>query len=104
MQPQSGDECLRGVWTREYSYMGFSLRSADWRLTIWAKWNNATLCPEWRDSTNQIELYDHRNDTAMVDFDATENVNVADDPANDAVLQVLKKAVHTFFAEDCPSP
>lgn len=49
------------------------------------------------------ELYDHRNDTAIADFDATENVNVVSDPRNAAVLQELTNAVHKFFAEGCPS-
>lgn len=88
--------------TREYSYMGYSLRSAEWRLSIWAAWDNATMCPRWSDSSNQVELYDHRNDTAIVDFDSTENVNVASEPANQLVLQQLTGAVHRFFAEGCP--
>eukprot|EP01046_Picozoa_sp_COSAG06_P043343 COSAG06_NODE_5665_length_3334_cov_2.489026_1_plen_229_part_00 len=126
--------------TREYSYMGYSLRSAEWRLSIWTTWSNTTMCPNWSDSSNQLvrkhaivsqpsyrqqafaktssrliqrnveektassqELYDHRNDTAIADFDATENVNVASDPRNAAVLQELTDAVHKFFAEGCPS-
>ena len=48
------------------------------------------------------ELYDHRNDTAVVDFDSTENVNVARDPANGEVVQQLTGAAHRFFAEGCP--
>ena len=82
--------------------MGYSLRSAEWRLSIWAAWDNATMCPRWSDSSNQVELYDHRNDTAIADFDSTENVNVASEPTNQAVLQELTDAVHRFFAEGCP--
>ena len=122
--------------------MGYSLRSAEWRLSIWTTWSNTTMCPNWSDSSNQLvrssqttrnllmtsnhlicqaslwthskdnvegktalsqELYDHRNDTAIADFDATENVNVVSDPRNAAVLQELTNAVHKFFAEGCPS-
>lgn len=40
--------------TREYSYMGYSLRSAEWRLSIWTTWSNTTMCPNWSDSSNQL--------------------------------------------------
>ena len=56
---------------RNYTYMGYSVRSVGWRLTVWAKWNFTSLCPHWSDGTNQLELYDHRTDTAAVDFDTT---------------------------------
>jgi iduronate 2-sulfatase len=48
---------------RGYTYMGYSVRSSDWRLSIWARWNALTLCPEWTDPSNKVELYDHRADT-----------------------------------------
>lgn len=86
---------------RNYTYMGYSVRSAGWRLSIWARWNYATLCPDWTDATNQVELYDHRNDSAIVDFDSTENVNVASDPENVAVIEQLTEVANTFFSEGC---
>ena len=82
--------------------MGYTLRTASWRLSIWARWDNSSMCPDWGNPSNQVELYDHRNDTAVVDFDSTENVNVARDPANGEVVQQLTGAAHRFFAEGCP--
>ena len=39
-----------------YSFMGYSIRSTTWRLTVWARWDHATLCPDWADRANQLEL------------------------------------------------
>jgi iduronate 2-sulfatase len=86
---------------RNYTYMGYSVRNASWRLTIWARWNASTLCPSWNDSTNQVELYDHRRDVAVVDFDTAEHINVALEPANTQVLEQLTSVVREFYAQDC---
>jgi hypothetical protein len=77
--------------------MGYSLRSETWRLTIWARWDNVTLCPDWADPGNAVELYDHRTDTTPLDLDSFENVNVATDAANAGVLQQLTTQVHSLF-------
>merc|ERR1711935_1082078 len=60
----------------EIPWMGYSLRTTNWRYTEWAGWNGTTLTPIWT-SLAGVELYDHRNETANNDFDATENVNLA---------------------------
>lgn len=86
---------------RNYTYMGYSVRAPEWRLTIWARWNDSTLCPNWVDSSNQVELYDHRNDTSPVDFDTAEHVNVATNPAHTQVLDQLRVVMDRSFAQEC---
>lgn len=51
--------------------MGYSVRTGAWRLTIWARWNSTTLCPDWAHRSNALELYDHRQDNAPLDLDGT---------------------------------
>ena len=88
-----------------YTFMGYSLRSETWRLTIWARWDNVTLCPDWADPGNAVELYDHRTDTTPLDLDSFENVNVATDAANAGVLQQLTTQVHSLFgSRNCKRP
>ena len=77
--------------------MGYSVRSSDWRLSIWAIWDSASDCPAWDNPANFIELYDHRDDTAPLDLDGTENVNVAAEPENAAVVQNLTAVAHEWF-------
>ena len=62
--------------------------------------DHITLCPDWADPDNQVELYDHRTDTTPLDLDSFENVNVATDAANAGVLQELTTQVKnaTFCA------
>lgn len=80
-----------------YTYMGYSVRSNSWRYTLWAKWNVSTLCPEWRHESNEVELYDHQNDGAMVNFDDFENINVAGDVTHAAVLEKMAGIVQSSF-------
>ena len=88
---------------RAYDFMGYSVRSATWRLTMWFPWNRTTLCPEWeREHTTMRELYDHRGDSALYDVENFENENVAADPAHRAVLANLSAVIHGAFGEGCP--
>ena len=81
----------------EYSYMGYSIRTMEWRFSIWAIWNATTLCPNWSSPANVFELYDHRDDTAAVDFDGTENVNVAGENENAAVVTEMAEHAKAWF-------
>jgi arylsulfatase A-like enzyme len=77
----------------EFGYMGYSIRTNEWRYTEWPKWNGATLKPEWSTVANRTELYDHRTDTET--SLAFEHVNVAaQNPTITAQLsQLLRQAV-----------
>ena len=61
--------------------------------------DHVTLCPDWADPDNQVELYDHRTDTTPLDLDSFENVNVATDAANAGVLQELTTQVKNGLFE-----
>jgi hypothetical protein len=42
-------------------YMGFSVRSAEWRLTEWLRYDKAVGLPIWTAAgLAATELYDHR--------------------------------------------
>ena len=78
----------------EIPWMGFSMRTAEWRYTEWAAWNGTALRPDW--STNAgVELYDHRGDNGT-NFDATENVNVAKQNAD--IVAQLSTQLHALVA------
>ena len=61
----------------EFTHMGYSARTAQWRYTEWVEWNQSSLRPVW-DRVAARELYDHRNESTFpTDFDAGETENVA---------------------------
>ena len=87
---------------RAYDYMGYSVRSATYRLTQWFPWNHTTLCPDWSaERLDMREAYDHREDTSLYDVDSFENENVAHDPAHRLALAKLSVALRNTFGEGC---
>ena len=63
--------------------MGYSIRSLQWRLTMWQPFNTTTYLADWHTPPIAVELYDHRGDpaalgTAWFDPDRVENENVVD--------------------------
>jgi len=58
-------------------FMGYTLRTPQWRYTEWLKWNGTSLAADWDESVG-VELYSHAGDDGS-DFDAFENVNQAKD-------------------------
>eukprot|EP01051_Picozoa_sp_SAG22_P002379 SAG22_NODE_104_length_20159_cov_5.877517_18_plen_262_part_00 len=54
-------------------FMGYSLRTKEWRYTEWIRWSGKTLRPIWSELVGR-ELYSHVGDDGS-DFDAFENVN-----------------------------
>ena len=87
---------------RAYDYMGYSVRSAQWRMTQWFPWNSTALCPQWASEVVAMrELYDHQHDTAMYDMDGFENDNVADDPVHHNVAANLSAVIRANFGEGC---
>ena len=87
--------------------MGYSVRTADWRFTEWYAWDGSRCVARFGESIG-IELYDHRAagvGTAL-DFDATENENVAQDSAHADVVAALRSKLRARFdtgaALGCP--
>ena len=61
--------------------MGYSIRSLQWRLTMWQPFNTTTYLADWHAPPIAVELYDHRGEN-MSDFDSFELANVAADEAH----------------------
>jgi hypothetical protein len=78
----------------EIPWMGYSMRTKDWRFTVWTQWNGTSLRPNWSVNAG-VELYDHRGDPGT-NFDATENLNVAKQEAD--VVTALSKQLHALVA------
>ena len=86
-----------GVDKHLFAYMGFSIRTADFRYTEWAAWDGAALAPLWNVSAG-VELYDHTADppeSAKDSFERFENLNVA--AAQPATAAKLSKQLRAFF-------
>lgn len=80
-----------------FTHMGMTVRTVDWRLTLWAKWNGTSLAPMWNEITDR-ELYDWRNTTAFpTDFDVGETSNVASDPQHADVVEELSALLKAQF-------
>ena len=60
---------------RDFTHMGYSVRTAAWRYTAWMRWNGTRLGVDWGGAQVAEELYSHTGDDGT-DFDAFENVNL----------------------------
>jgi arylsulfatase A-like enzyme len=80
----------------QFDFMGYSMRNADWRYTVWLPWRNETLTAEWDAPAGAWaeELYAHTGDEST-SMDAWENVNAA--AASPAVAAALRARVRAFF-------
>lgn len=82
----------------QLQYMGYSVRTAQWRFTAWLAWNGTSLGGDWQ-NINSTELYDHSHDmgVGIAAFDDYENENLASthpDVASQLLLR-LKRHFHT---------
>jgi len=100
-----------GVPAANISYMGYSVRSREYRYTEWVKWSPSCKA-QWPDQAGPwVELYSHRGQTGHpLDFDAWENENLATDPTNRPVLAAHRDLVLARFKTSqvqslgCPPP
>ena len=96
---ESAPWCDNGILhtdRRDFSHMGFSIRTPEWRYTEWRLWNGSRLEAEWGSAPVAVELYDHRNETVYpTDFDVGEEENVA--AAHPAVTVGLAQQLRTLF-------
>ena len=94
--------------------MGFSVRSHDWRYTVWVpaavNKNDSSkpgLLADWAATATSArprldELYDHRGDDGT-DYDWPGNDrNVASEPGNADVVGTMHRQARYFFAEAVP--
>ena len=77
-------------------FMGYSLRTNDFRYTEWVKWNGTALKGEWEHNVG-IELYDHRGD--VLGQLGGEDVNIAGEAQYATEVKVLSAQLRAHFGE-----
>ena len=93
MAPYDNNNCTHDA----IHYMGYSVRSIDWRYTEWHSFNVTRNCVDWTASPFAVELYDHRGDDGT-DFNAFGNENVAGDSQYSNIIAQL----HAVAAKQFP--
>ena len=79
-------------------WMGYSLRTADFRFTEWAKWDGSKQLPDWNVLAGR-ELYAHHaDDGGATCFDEFENINLATVPAHAEDVRRLSAQLHALVA------
>lgn len=82
--------------------MGYSMRTDDWRYTVWVPWNTTTFAPMWDQPFGGEELYDHRDPRCneKANFDLCENRNMAKDASlaeiKDELFAKLRSVVDSY--------
>ena len=76
-------------------FMGYSIRTRDWRWTEWLAWNGTAMRPMWDQSAGE-ELYDHREGTGAWH---TENENLAGDTSLADVRKELGAQLRAHFGD-----
>lgn len=81
-------------------FMGFSVRSTEWRYTEWYRYDKGGGTANWK-ALFAVELYDHDGD-AGDDMDAFENINVAhaNTTRTQAAVAELKPVLLGHFKHD----
>ena len=84
-------------------FMGYSVRTADWRYTEWVEWNGNELRPNWA-KLNATELYTHTPVAGhdVNDFDHWENVNLAGNSAYAGVMEELSAFMRAHVEANLP--
>lgn len=82
-------------------WMGFSMRTAQFRYTEWAKWDGATQRADWQVLAGK-ELYSH-TDVDNNDFDATENRNLVHEPGRAPDVAQLSAQLHALVKGQEPA-
>jgi len=80
----------------DIAVMGYGVRDDDWRLTQWYGWNGTSLTADFAAGPMATELYDHRGDDGLGDWEKWENDNVA--AANPATVQRLTGVLLGHYA------
>lgn len=82
----------------ERTYMGYSIRTDDWRYVVWVPWNTDTFSAEWDKPWGGEELYDHRDPRCNEkgNFDLCETRNVAKEESLKSVKEELLVRIRTM--------
>lgn len=89
-----------------FDYMGYAVRSPQWRYIEWRMWDRTALVADWAAPPVAMGLYDHRNDdnahgAAYFDFPG-DYINVAADRTFAAQREQLAAALVGHFADAAP--
>jgi len=78
------------------AFMGYSMRTPEWRYTAWMHWDVAGRKADWDEKPYAVELYDHSGnpDTAN-DFNECEIMNVASQ--HEDIVETLQQQLKQFF-------
>jgi hypothetical protein len=85
-----------------FVYMGYTLRSAEWRYSEWRVWNGTSLkVDDWSKPPYASELYDWRlcdsNCTMDMNYDQWEIINVVNASENQHVVSQLSEVLKQQF-------
>jgi len=90
----------------EDSFMGYSMRTSQFRYTAWLAFDRITMQPQWEYSALTgantsvsvlaEELYDHRGEWLARELGTKELINLADDPSFARVRSVHRQRLLTF--------
>eukprot|EP00055_Hartaetosiga_balthica_P008669 m.32958 g.32958 ORF g.32958 m.32958 type:complete len:737 (-) comp6423_c0_seq2:179-2389(-) len=91
------------------SYMGYSIRSQEYRYTAWFNWNGKNCSVDFSSKPYAVELYSHVNHTSYpIDFDNFENENIVNEIEMKDIVQALHTRLVTHFVStqqsSCPPP
>lgn len=82
-------------------YMGYSIRTPEWRYTSWMPFDFKSLKADWSKKPHAVELYDHRGDPdAENDHNQSELENVAQLAQNSDVVKKLHGQLKNFFKKN----
>jgi len=100
------DSCIHQTERTSFKYMGYTIRTTEYRYTEFVVWNRTALAPDWNNVFSK-ELYDHRKDVpntpeweARDDF---EDRNLIDSVPTSVVAQLAAKLRAGFGAGGRPT-
>ena len=78
------------------SYMGYSMRTPQWRYTSWMPWDVEAMKAKWDEKPYAVELYDHSGDPdAENDFNQSDIENVASQ--HEDIVEKMQEQMRAFF-------
>merc|ERR1712070_779326 len=81
--------------------MGYTLRTEEWRFTLWAKFDWDQLAPQWEE-TFGMELYSHDGDDGT-HYDRFEKRNKAYDQVHASQVEAMTRQLKRMQKEKAAS-
>lgn len=81
----------------DFDFMGYSIRTRDWRYITYCGWRSDSLCPDWSNCTDQ--LYPHQDDdTSYIrTYDDFDWVNVNETATLQDIRESLRERLRAKF-------